>query len=99
MTSLEPTLSKIPEQRKPPRRQPPSTAACLAEKIVLTFSDLRAPLKNSSKRKGQFFCSAPRDYARAAGAASVLFRSWAKSFLPQPPPLFARSLKTGGGKV
>jgi streptomycin 6-kinase len=37
MILLEPILSKIPEKIHSPRRPPPRTAACLAEKFSLLF--------------------------------------------------------------
>jgi len=67
MTPLEPTLSKIPNERKPRH--------CLAplgntkKKNVPCFSDLRAT-DFSSKRKEHFFwCSALQVFGQCGGAS------------------------------
>src|SRR3990167_9756629 len=52
-TSLEPTLSKIPEQRKPPRRRS-LTLAPPQKSFVCDFVFCARPI--FSKRKTKFFC-------------------------------------------
>jgi hypothetical protein len=88
-TSLEPILSKIPDQWKPPRRPPPMTAARLAEKYSLQFLILRARriflprlrqgFGGQVKRKQTFlWCSALNE--QAAGLRFRLGRGGRPSF-------------------
>jgi len=86
MILLEPILSKIPEKIHSPRRPPPRTAACLAEKFSLLF--YFAPARFFLlKGKENFSASASAPKARGGGASLWLA---GKNFLPPTPSIFAR---------
>ena len=91
MTALEPTLSKIPEQRKPPRpatrrreRRPASQKNFL---YIFYFARAHFFLL---KGKENFSASASAPKARGGGAS---LRLAGKNFLPPTPSIFARSPK------
>jgi hypothetical protein len=86
MILLEPILSKIPEKIHSPRRPPPRTAACLAEKFSLLF--YFAPARFFLlKGKENFSASAS---ALTRWAAGLRFGSRAKISSPPTPSIFAR---------
>jgi hypothetical protein len=86
MILLEPILSKIPEKIHSPRRPPPRTAACLAEKFSLLF--YFAPARFFLlKGKENFSASASAPKARGGGASLWLA---GKNFLPPTLSIFAR---------
>jgi ABC-2 type transport system ATP-binding protein len=82
-TTLEPILAKIADVDEPAASRRKATA-CLAEHFALQF--FRGRAQNFFQlRKIKMFCSAPRDYARAAGhnsdeAKQKLFFAGGKGF-------------------
>jgi hypothetical protein len=73
-TRLELILSEIPERNQPLRPAAVPQDGTPRGKIAFTIFDLRAPPKNSSKRKRQFFRSALSSTFRAGrrGFASAV---------------------------
>ena len=88
MTSLEPTLSKIPEkiQSLHPAASRRKAAACLAEKIFFTFFDFARAVFFLLKGKENF--SARLRAHRAGGGATLRL---GRGGIPPTPP-FRRAL-------
>jgi hypothetical protein len=101
-TTLERILAKITDVDEPAasRRK---AAACFAEKTFFTILICARHQKILLKRKRKFFCSAPRDYARAAGfnsdeAKQKLFLREEKDFaLPRLFFVLGRGFRRAGG--
>ncbi len=90
MTLLELTLSKIPDQRKPPRRR--SLTLASQQKSFLCISDFARARFFLLKGKGIFLLGS----ALTRGRRATIFARTARHSSPQPPPAEPSSPKNSG---